>query len=62
MKRKKDMTPEDEPQRSEGVLYAPGEETRTITNSSNKNEVAGPQRELLSRHLAMDVSGGESQV
>ena len=62
MKKQKDVTLEDEPLRSEGVQYATGEETRTITYSSNKNEVAGPKRELLSRHLAVDVSGGESKV
>ena len=41
MKMQKDMTPEDEPRRSEGVQYATGEEQRAITNSSRKNEVAG---------------------
>ena len=34
---KKDVIPEDEPPRSEGVQYAPGEEQREITNSSRKN-------------------------
>ena len=38
MKMQKDMTPEDEPPRSEGVQYATGEEQRAITNSSRKNE------------------------
>ena len=37
------MTVEDEPHRSEGVQYATGEEQRTITNSSRKNEAAGPK-------------------
>ena len=41
MKRQKDITPEDEPPRLEGVQYATREEWRVITNSSNKNETAG---------------------
>ena len=36
MKRQKDMTPEDEHSRLEGVQYATGEEQRAITNSSRK--------------------------
>ena len=44
MKRQKDMMAEDEPPRLEGVQYATGEELRTITNSSGKNDVAGPKR------------------
>ena len=44
MKRQKDMTLEDKPPRSEGVQFATGEEQRAITNSSRKNEVAGPKR------------------
>ena len=44
MKRKKDMTPEAEPPRLEGVQYATGEEQRAVTNSSRKNEVAGPKQ------------------
>ena len=43
MKRQRDMTLEDEPPNSEGAQYAPGEEQRTITNSSRKNEAAGPK-------------------
>jgi len=35
MKRQKDMTPEDEPPRLEGIQYNTGEEQRAITNSSN---------------------------
>ena len=38
------MTPEDEPLGPEGVQYAPGEEQRAITNSSRKNELAGPEQ------------------
>ena len=38
MNMQKDMTPEDEPPRSEGVQYATGEEQRAITNSSRMNE------------------------
>ena len=36
------MTLEDEPPRPESVQYATGEEQRAITNSSRKNEEAGP--------------------
>ena len=59
MKRQKDMTPEDEPHRSEGVQYATGEEQRAITNSSRKNEEAEPK---WKQHSAVDMSGGESKV
>ena len=47
-KRQKDITPEDEPPRSEGVQYATGEEGRAInnTNSSRKNEAAGPKQKF----------------
>ena len=63
----KDMTPEEErchhpppPRpRSEGVQYAPGEEERAITNSSRKNEVAGPKQKGPS---VVDVSDSESKV
>ena len=41
--RQKDMTPEDEPPRSEDVQYAAREEWRAITNSSRKNEAVGPK-------------------
>ena len=44
MKRKKDMTPEDEPPTSTGVQYATGEKQRAITNSSRKNEAVGPNQ------------------
>ena len=53
----KDMTPEDEPPRLEGVQYATGEERRAITNSSRKYEVAGLRQKRCS---LVDVSGGES--
>ena len=59
MKRQKDMTPENEPLRSVGVRYATGEEQRAITNSSRKNEEAGPKQKW---HSVVDVSGGESKV
>ena len=43
MKRQKGMTLDDEAPRSEGVQHATaGEEWKAITNSSRKNEVAGP--------------------
>ena len=44
MKRQKDKTPEDESSSSETVQYVTGEEQRAITNSSRKNEVAGPKQ------------------
>ena len=43
MKRQKNVTLEDELSRLEGVQYASGEGQRAITNSSRKNEVAGPK-------------------
>ena len=48
MKRQKDMTPEDESLRSEGVPYATGQEWRAITNSSKKTEMAGKKRKRRS--------------
>ena len=59
MKRRKDMTPENEPHWSEGIQYAPREKQRAITNSSRKNEGAGSKTKWRS---VADVSGGESQV
>ena len=56
-KGQKDIASEDEPPRSEGVPYATGEEWRAVTNSSRKNEVAGPKQKL---HSVVDVSGGKS--
>ena len=53
------MMLEDEPPRSEGVDYAPGEEQRAITNSSRENVVAGPKQKRCS---VVNVSGGESKV
>ena len=44
MKRQKDMTPEDELLRLEGVRCTTGEEWKAITNSARKNEVAGSKR------------------
>ena len=44
---------------SEGVQYATGEWQRAITNSSRKNEVAGPKQKRCS---VVDVSAGESKV
>ena len=47
MKKQKDMAPEDEPPRSEGVQYASEEKQRSITNSFRKKEpeMLGPWRE-----------------
>ena len=44
MKRQKELTPEDEPPRSEGVQYVTGEEWRAITSSSRRKEVAQPKQ------------------
>ena len=41
MKRQRVMTPEDEPPRSEGVQYDPGEERRVITASSRRTKQRG---------------------
>ena len=59
MNMQKDMTPEDEPPRSEGVQYATGEEQRAITNSSRKSEEAKSKQK---QHPVVDVSDGESKV
>ena len=61
MKMQKDTTQEDKPLplRSEDVQCATGLEQRAITNSSRKNEVAGPKWKW---HSPMDVSGDESKV
>ena len=56
MKRRKDMTPENEALMLPGVQYATGEEQR---NSSRKNEEAGLKQK---RHSLVDVSGGESKI
>ena len=53
--RQKDITPEDESQGGKII----GEERKAITNSSRKNEVAGPKQKWCS---VVDVSGGESNV
>ena len=54
IERQKDMIPKDEPPRSEGVKYAPGEEWRPTTNSSRKNEAVGPEQR---QHSLVDVLG-----
>ena len=60
MKRQKDMTLENkQPPRSEGVHYATGEEWRAITDSSRKNEAAGP---VWNQCSDVDVSGGQSKI
>ena len=53
-KREKDMKPEEEPLRLEGVQYTSGEEWREMTNSSRKNEASGPKWKWC---LVVDVSG-----
>ena len=58
-KRQKDMIPEVKLPRSEGVQYPTREEWRAITNSSRKNEEAGPKQK---QRPVVDVPGGESKV
>ena len=59
MKRQKDMTLEDEPPRLEGVQSATGEEWRTASSRSRKNEAAGPKQKQCS---VVDAAGGESKI
>ena len=59
MKRRKDTTLESETPRSEGVQYGAEEAQSAITNSSRKNEVAGPKWKQCS---VVDMSDGESKV
>ena len=47
---------EDGSSRAEGVQYANGKQQRAITNSSRKNEEAGPKRKWCS---IVDMSSGE---
>ena len=56
-KRLKDMTPEDEPLRSEGVQHIT--EQRTNIGSSTADEVVGPKQKGCS---AVDVPGSEQKV
>ena len=59
MKRQKDVTLGDEPARPKSIQYATGEKWRAITNSSGKNNAAGPKRKWCA---VGDVSGSESKV
>ena len=59
MKRQKDIMLQDESPRLEGVQYATMVKWREITNSSSKNEVAGPKPEWC---LAGDMPGGGRKV
>ena len=53
------MTWKDVSPKSEGVQHATGEEQRTTTNSSRKNEAAGPKWKQRS---VVDVSSDESKA
>ena len=59
------MTLKDDPphptSRSEGVQYATVEEQRAITNSSRKNEAAGPKQNAYT-YIAVYAFRGESKV
>ena len=59
MKKHRDMILEDEPPMSESVPYPTGEEQKTITNRSRKNEATGPKQKWNS---VVNVSGGENKV
>ena len=58
-KRQKDMTPEDEHLRSEGVQYATGDEQMASTSSTRMNEATGPKPKGRS---VVEVTGGEKTV
>ena len=47
--------PEDEPPRLEDVQHATGEDQRTITNSSRKNEVVGQSRNNAQLRMCLVV-------
>ena len=49
------MMPEDEPPRLEDVQHATGEDQRTITNSSRKNEVVGQSRNNAQLRMCLVV-------
>ena len=53
------MTLKDEPSILEHVQYTTGEEQRTITNNSRKNEEAQPKQK---KYSVLDVSGEESKI
>ena len=59
MKTQKDMTPEDEPPRSEDVPCVTGEDQRAISKASRRKEEAGPKQKRCS---VVDVSCGKSKV
>ena len=56
MKRQKDRTLKDEPPRSVGAQYGPGEEW---SNNSRKNEEMEPKEK---QYPAVDVTGDRSKV
>ena len=58
----KDMTPHDEPPRSEGIQYATGEEQKAIKNSSSKNEAAGPNSNNIQVWMCLVVKVKPSAV
>ena len=58
IERQEDVTLKDEPFRLERVQYATGEEWST-TNSSRKNEAAGPKQK---QHSGVDGSGDVSKI
>ncbi|KAF7239231.1 Craniofacial development protein 2, partial [Varanus komodoensis] len=57
--RQRNMTPEDDPLRLEGVQYATGEEQKASTSSTKKNEMTGLKPK---GHSVADVSGSERKV
>ena len=59
VERQKVLTLKDESPRLEGVQYATGKEQRATTNSSRRNDMAGPK---WKQHSVVDVSGGKSPM
>ncbi|KAF7246057.1 ATPase WRNIP1 [Varanus komodoensis] len=56
-KRQKDMTPEDEPLRSEGVQYATGEEQRANTSTPERMKRLGQSRKDTQLQMYLVVKG-----
>ena len=57
VKRLKDMMPEDELLRSEGVQYATGEERRAIPSSSERVKRLGQSRKDAQLWVCLEVKG-----
>ena len=62
IKRLRNMMPEDEPLRLEGVQYATGEERRAIPSSSRKSEAAWPKPKGHAFMDGLEVKGKSDAV